>query len=373
MSAVTIDNDLVHYEVLGRGRPVVFLHGWLGSWRYWVPVMQQLSMKYRTYALDLWGYGDSSKDPEKLSLDAHVELIGNFLDKLGIPKAAFVGHSLGAAVMIRFAMKYPGRVARLMVINSPVFEGGSLADLPPESSGAAELPPKPPVSAPTRMARPAGLDQRLTDLANQAAEAPAGDPTVFRRPQDLNRRLTDPMPLPEFDIKPGEPLPKLADLAPPPVVENPPVETLEVDTTNNLLRTILMNQNPQTLLATHLERDVPDYDRCLAEAAKIAPAAFSVGAVSFDKVDLIHDIRRVSSPTFMVHGDSNEFLPPPSTDLMTYLAYNNADFRCELIPAGHFPMLTDPTNFHRLLTGFLETRNLADIQLGKDTWKRKLR
>ncbi len=57
MSAITIENDLVHYEVLGRGRPVILVHGWLGSWRYWVPAMQQLSSKYRTYALDLWGFG----------------------------------------------------------------------------------------------------------------------------------------------------------------------------------------------------------------------------------------------------------------------------------------------------------------------------
>ncbi|SRR5258706_11925765 len=68
MSAITIENDLVHYEVLGRGRPVIFVHGWLGSWRYWVPTMQQLSMKYRTYALDLWGFGDSGKGNNRYSL-----------------------------------------------------------------------------------------------------------------------------------------------------------------------------------------------------------------------------------------------------------------------------------------------------------------
>jgi pimeloyl-ACP methyl ester carboxylesterase len=34
----------VHYEVLGRGRPLIFLHGWVGSWRYWIPVMQAASI-----------------------------------------------------------------------------------------------------------------------------------------------------------------------------------------------------------------------------------------------------------------------------------------------------------------------------------------
>ncbi|MCK7519753.1 MAG: hypothetical protein MZV64_19525 [Ignavibacteriales bacterium] len=31
---------IVHYEVLGRGRPVIFLHGWVGSWKYWIASMQ---------------------------------------------------------------------------------------------------------------------------------------------------------------------------------------------------------------------------------------------------------------------------------------------------------------------------------------------
>jgi len=109
MSAITIENDLVHYEVLGRGRPVIFIHGWLGSWRYWVPTMQQLSMKYRTYALDLWGFGDSGKENTKYGLKDQVKLLYDFMDKLGIGKAALVGHSLGAGIALRFAAQYPDR------------------------------------------------------------------------------------------------------------------------------------------------------------------------------------------------------------------------------------------------------------------------
>ncbi len=43
MSVIFIDGQLAHYEVIGRGTPVLFLHGWVGSWRYWVPTMQVVS------------------------------------------------------------------------------------------------------------------------------------------------------------------------------------------------------------------------------------------------------------------------------------------------------------------------------------------
>ena len=61
MSAIVIENSLVHYEVIGRGKPIIFLHGWLGSWRYWMGTMEALARRYRCYALDFWGFGDSDK------------------------------------------------------------------------------------------------------------------------------------------------------------------------------------------------------------------------------------------------------------------------------------------------------------------------
>src|SRR5512141_2768902 len=116
MSAVIIDRELVHYEALGRGKPVIFLHGWLGSWRFWWPTMQQLSQRYRTYAFDLWGYGDSSKLPNLYSFDAYANLLQAFMDEMGIWQASLVGHSLGALVALRFATAEPDRADRVMAV-----------------------------------------------------------------------------------------------------------------------------------------------------------------------------------------------------------------------------------------------------------------
>jgi pimeloyl-ACP methyl ester carboxylesterase len=121
MSITTVGDYLIHYEALGRGEPLVFLHGWLGSWRYWWPSMQELSMRHRTFAFDLWGYGDSSKATNKYSFPSYVEMLDNFLEKLGIAKPVIlVGHALGAAVSLRYTTQYPQNVKRLITVSLPV-------------------------------------------------------------------------------------------------------------------------------------------------------------------------------------------------------------------------------------------------------------
>lgn len=125
MSAIIIDSDIVHYEVLGRGRPLIFLHGWVGSWRYWVPAMQTTSTSFRAYALDLWGFGDTARDKENYTLDQQIRLVARFLHELGIGKIGLIGHGLGAVVSLLFAKNYPQAVDRMMMISFP-FETGQI-------------------------------------------------------------------------------------------------------------------------------------------------------------------------------------------------------------------------------------------------------
>ncbi|HKJ37196.1 MAG TPA: alpha/beta hydrolase [Anaerolineales bacterium] len=120
MSAILLDNLIVHYEVLGRGRPVIFLHGWVGSWKYWISSMQVTSTSYRAYALDLWGFGDTAHSEVKYSLDEQVKLIDDFMNEMGIGKIAIVGHGLGALVGMNFALRYKNSVDRVMAINCPL-------------------------------------------------------------------------------------------------------------------------------------------------------------------------------------------------------------------------------------------------------------
>lgn len=128
MSAIHLDNRLVHYEVFGRGQPIIFLHSWLGSWRYWVPTMDLVSERYRAYALDFWGFGESDRTHSECTLPEYVKLLHGFMDNMGIQKANLVGHGLGGMVAIRAAREQPERFIRLMVVSTPL-RGSILNDV----------------------------------------------------------------------------------------------------------------------------------------------------------------------------------------------------------------------------------------------------
>ncbi|MCI0350244.1 MAG: alpha/beta hydrolase, partial [Acidobacteriales bacterium] len=162
MSAITIGGDLIHYEVLGRGRPVILLHDWLGSWRYWVPTMQQLGTKYRVYSLDLRGFGDSGKNSQKYALDHQVHLLFDFMRELGLPKAAFIGHGLGALVTSEFARLYSDKVPRMLLISAPLFNPGGLDKRIPAGRAVVPL-----------------TDNKATSSSASSVEAPKAPATTI--------------------------------------------------------------------------------------------------------------------------------------------------------------------------------------------------
>ena len=120
MSAIHLENRLVHYEVFGRGQPIIFLHSWLGSWRYWVPTMDLASERYRAYALDFWGFGESDRKGANFNVTSYVDMLCHFMDELGMPVANLVGHGMGGIVAIRAARERPERFLKVMAVATPL-------------------------------------------------------------------------------------------------------------------------------------------------------------------------------------------------------------------------------------------------------------
>jgi len=128
VSSITTDQGILHYEVYGRGKPVILLHGWLGSWGLWQETMTFLGQYYRTYALDFWGFGESGRKLDTYLVNDFVALVDQFMDKLGIESAPLVGHSMGGTVSLLVSLRYPQRVQKVTVVGSPI-AGSSLAFL----------------------------------------------------------------------------------------------------------------------------------------------------------------------------------------------------------------------------------------------------
>lgn len=183
---MTVDNHLIHWEVLGRGQPVIFIHGWLGSWRYWWPTMQGLSTRHRSFAFDLWGFGDSSKVPAMYSLDAYVNMLDRFIEELGIAKpVTLVGHALGGAVALRYTMRRPDSVEKLVTVSLPV-QGGHIHERLNNSDPAsfiAKVIGKSnsfnEVDSETRKTDPVAMNQLAQELAKYNL---AADLTICPRP-----------------------------------------------------------------------------------------------------------------------------------------------------------------------------------------------
>jgi pimeloyl-ACP methyl ester carboxylesterase len=131
MSSIVTEHGILHYETIGRGRPVILLHGWINSWDVWREAMLILAQQnnYRVYALDFWGFGYSSKTKKNLSNSYHiasyVEMVLQFMDNLGIHRAPIAGHSLGGTVALQFALDHSDRVSKVVIVGSPIY-GASL-------------------------------------------------------------------------------------------------------------------------------------------------------------------------------------------------------------------------------------------------------
>ncbi len=128
MATLVTEQGIVHYEAYGRGRPVLLLHGWLGSWALWRSTIAELGKEFRTYALDFWGFGESGGQGADFSVDNFTVLVNEFMDRLGIVKAPLIGHSMGGTVSLGMAVRHPEKVVKVIVVGSPI-QGSSLNPL----------------------------------------------------------------------------------------------------------------------------------------------------------------------------------------------------------------------------------------------------
>ncbi len=97
--------------------PIVCVHGLTANHTCWASLAGLLSPRYRVIAYDLRGRGDSDKPETGYSLEHHARDLVALLDHYAIDRAVIMGHSLGAAIGLSFAVRHPERVRRLILVD----------------------------------------------------------------------------------------------------------------------------------------------------------------------------------------------------------------------------------------------------------------
>jgi pimeloyl-ACP methyl ester carboxylesterase len=102
------------------GPPVILLHGGGvdSAIISWGEIIAPLAENYRVFAPDLPGYGESDKPDVEYSIPFYVDFLENFMNTLELEKASLAGLSLGGGISIAFALQYPSRVDKLVLIGS---------------------------------------------------------------------------------------------------------------------------------------------------------------------------------------------------------------------------------------------------------------
>src|SRR6202162_3100683 len=110
----------LYYETHGTGRPMILLHGGLGSGEMFGPVLSLLAEHHQVIAPDLQGHGRTADIDRPLDIRLMADDIAALIDHLGLEKPDVVGYSLGGGGALQVAVKYPAKVRRLVVVSANV-------------------------------------------------------------------------------------------------------------------------------------------------------------------------------------------------------------------------------------------------------------
>lgn len=108
----------IHYYRGGQGDPLVVIHGGANGAKAWMKNIRELSRKYTVYVPDLPGYGLSQSIEGDYFIPELVDFIDKFSRSLGLCNFHLVGHSLGGGIALSYALKFPYRVTKLVLVSS---------------------------------------------------------------------------------------------------------------------------------------------------------------------------------------------------------------------------------------------------------------
>jgi len=126
------DGVKIRYIVVGKGEPVILVHGFAGNLDMWRPLIADLANDYEVIAFDCRGHGKSDKphEPEQYGVEMVNDIV-RLMDHLQIKKAHVMGYSMGGFIVVKMLVEYPDRFLTAVIGGS---KGVTAEDLKEQES-----------------------------------------------------------------------------------------------------------------------------------------------------------------------------------------------------------------------------------------------
>ena len=115
---IKIEGMDLNYIDEGKGEDVLVLHGWGANIGTVLSIVNLLKPYFRVYALDLPGFGESTKPKEVLGSEDYARVVKKFMNNMGMKNVVLIGHSFGGKISILLGANHPGIVSKMVLIDS---------------------------------------------------------------------------------------------------------------------------------------------------------------------------------------------------------------------------------------------------------------
>lgn len=132
---IDLDGLPCHYVQRGSGRPVILIHGFFFDSNMWNKNIDALARHFTVFALDLWGFGYSTRTALDYGYRLYARQLELFMDAMALSKATLIGQSMGAGTIMQFARSHRERVEKMVLVNAaglpnPLPIAGRISNLP---------------------------------------------------------------------------------------------------------------------------------------------------------------------------------------------------------------------------------------------------